>query len=154
MGRGKGKGKKSTVSNHDDAGSGEEEKIPMQKRRGRPQKPLKDELTTKSRKSKEEDGENGKADITTNERKSPPAAEIGKKRKHNPQVKERPIRERREWLRQQTKHDDSSKSNGFRQSGVGVRVSRVELLKQSSRQVRLRLLYRCLSFSLCQTHDE
>ncbi|CAI0555701.1 unnamed protein product [Linum tenue] len=44
MGRGRGKGKRLTVSNHDDAGSGEEEKIPAQKRRGRPQKPLKDEF--------------------------------------------------------------------------------------------------------------
>ncbi|KAF5747232.1 G2/mitotic-specific cyclin S13-7-like [Tripterygium wilfordii] len=50
-----GKGKKLTASNHDDTGSGEEEKIPVQKRRGRPQKPLKDEI----------DGESGKTGLSS-----------------------------------------------------------------------------------------
>ncbi|RYR26312.1 hypothetical protein Ahy_B02g060539 [Arachis hypogaea] len=40
---GRGKGKKLNI-NHEDAGSGEDEKLPTQKRRGRPQKPLKDEF--------------------------------------------------------------------------------------------------------------
>ena len=44
MGRGRGKAKKSTVNDHDDPGSGEEEKMPVQKRRGRPQKPLKEDI--------------------------------------------------------------------------------------------------------------
>ncbi|RYR71971.1 hypothetical protein Ahy_A02g006178 isoform A [Arachis hypogaea] len=43
MSRGRGKGKKLNV-NHEDAGSGEDEKLPTQKRRRRPQKPLKDEF--------------------------------------------------------------------------------------------------------------
>ncbi|XLR18989.1 hypothetical protein S83_046901 [Arachis hypogaea] len=43
MGRVRRKGKKLNV-NHEDAVSGEDEKLPTQKRRGRPQKPLKDEF--------------------------------------------------------------------------------------------------------------
>lgn len=42
MGKGRGKGKKLTISNHEDLGSGEENKILAQKRRVRPQKSLKD----------------------------------------------------------------------------------------------------------------
>ena len=45
--RDRGKGKKLTVTNHKDLGSGEEEKITTQKKRGRTQKPLKDEKKLK-----------------------------------------------------------------------------------------------------------
>ncbi|KAI3822901.1 hypothetical protein L1987_10502 [Smallanthus sonchifolius] len=45
MVRGRGKGKKFTLTNNnDDPASGEDEKIPSQKRRGRPQKPLMEEV--------------------------------------------------------------------------------------------------------------
>ncbi|KAK8683166.1 hypothetical protein V6N13_039233 [Hibiscus sabdariffa] len=119
MGRGRGKGKKLTISNRDDAGSGEEEKIPLQKRRGRPQKPLKDEIDDEDvGKLEEEDGENGKADITTNETKSAPAAENGKKRKRNSQVKEKSDSVNEvNGFGTRSSTGDSSKSNGFRQNG-------------------------------------
>ncbi|GMI97470.1 hypothetical protein like AT3G57930 [Hibiscus trionum] len=119
MGRGRGKGKKLTVSSHDDTGSGEEEKIPLQKRRGRPQKLLKDEVDVEEvEKLEEEDGENGKADMTTNERESLPAAENGKKRKRNSQVKEKADSVKEEnGFGTRSSTDDSSKSNGFRQNG-------------------------------------
>ncbi|OMP09292.1 hypothetical protein COLO4_05614 [Corchorus olitorius] len=42
MRRGRGKAKKQT--SHEDPGSGEDEKIPTFKRRGRPQKQLKDDI--------------------------------------------------------------------------------------------------------------
>nr|POE44884.1 hypothetical protein CFP56_78161 [Quercus suber] len=106
MGRGRGKGKKLTVTNHEDGGSGEEEKIPAQKRRGRPQKPLKDEID-------EEEVEKIDKEI-----KSPSATENGKKRKRNSHVKEKADSVKEEngnGTRSST--DDSIKSNGFRLNG-------------------------------------
>ena len=44
MGRSRGKGKKLTISNEEDAISEEEEKVPKQKRRGRPQKLYKEDF--------------------------------------------------------------------------------------------------------------
>ncbi|KDP25141.1 hypothetical protein JCGZ_22676 [Jatropha curcas] len=119
MGRGRGKGKKLTVSNHEDPGSGEEEKIPAQKRRGRPQKPLKDDIDEEEvEKIEEEDGENGKTGITSKEIKSPIAAENGKKRKRYSQAKEKPDSVKEEnGVTTRSSTDDSTKSNGFRHNG-------------------------------------
>lgn len=45
MGRGRGKGKKRTaIATREDQASGEEEKIPSYRKRGRPQKTPKDEI--------------------------------------------------------------------------------------------------------------
>jgi len=118
MGRGRGKGKKLTVTNHDDPGSGEEEKIPAQKRRGRPQKPLKDEIDEEVEKLEEEDSENAKSGTPSKETKCPSATENGKKRKRNSQVKEKADSVKEEngnGTRSST--DDSTKSNGFRHNG-------------------------------------
>lgn len=119
MGRGRGKGKRLTVTNHDDPGSGEEEKIPAQKRRGRPQKPLKDEIDDEEvEKIEEDDSENAKAGIPTKEAKSPSAAENGKKRKRYSQAKEKLDSVKEEngnGTRSST--DESTKSNGFRHNG-------------------------------------
>lgn len=120
MGRGRGKGRKLTVTNHDDAGSGEEEKIPAQKRRGRPQKPLKDEIDEEEvEKIEDEDSENLKSnDIVSKEMKSPPAAENGKRRRRNSQVKEKldlVKDENGDGTRSST--DESTRSNGFRHNG-------------------------------------
>ncbi|PON51687.1 rho GTPase-activating gacO-like protein [Trema orientale] len=119
MGRGRGKGKRLTVTNHDDPGSGEEEKIPAQKRRGRPQKPLKDEIDDEeAEKIEEDDSENGKAVISTKEVKSPTAAENGKKRKRYSQVKEKSDSVKEEnGNGTRSSADDSTKSNGFRHNG-------------------------------------
>lgn len=118
MGRGRGKGKKLTATNHDDPGSGEEEKIPTQKRRGRPQKPLKDEIDDEEvEKIEEEDSENAKSCTPSKEMKSP-VAEIGKKRKRNSQVKEMPDSVEEEKCNgNRLSTVDSTKSNGFRHNG-------------------------------------
>ncbi|XP_038700176.1 uncharacterized protein LOC119997319 [Tripterygium wilfordii] len=120
MGRGRGKGKKLTASNHDDTGSGEEEKIPVQKRRGRPQKPLKDEIDGEdAEKIEEEDGESGKTGLSSGkEVKSPTGAENGKKRKRNSQAKEKTDLVKEEnGSGVRSGNDDSVKSNGFRHNG-------------------------------------
>nr|XP_043612257.1 uncharacterized protein LOC122583953 [Erigeron canadensis] len=57
MGRGKGNRKKFTLTKNDDAGSGEE-RIPAQKRRGRPQKPLIDEVNVVVEKIEDEEKKN------------------------------------------------------------------------------------------------
>lgn len=118
MGR-KGKGKKFVVNNHDDAGSGDEEKIPAQKRRGRPQKPLTDEVEDDEvEKTEEEDGEVAKTDPTGKEKKNGTAAENRKKRRRNSQAKEKPDvvkDENGNGTRSST--DDSNRSNGFRHIG-------------------------------------
>ncbi|XP_040992500.1 uncharacterized protein LOC121239336 [Juglans microcarpa x Juglans regia] len=118
MGRGRGKGKKLTATNHDDPGSGEEEKIPTQKRRGRPQKPLKDEIDEEEiGKIEEEDSENAKSGTPRKELKSP-VTENGKKRKRNSQVKEKPDSVEEENCNgNRLSTDDSTKSNGFRHNG-------------------------------------
>nr|XP_023894476.1 uncharacterized protein LOC112006441 isoform X1 [Quercus suber] len=119
MGRGRGKGKKLTVTNHEDGGSGEEEKIPAQKRRGRPQKPLKDEIDEEEvEKIEEEDSENAKSGTPSKEMKSPSATENGKKRKRNSHVKEKADSVKEEnGNGNRSSTDDSIKSNGFRLNG-------------------------------------
>ncbi|MFS7922961.1 hypothetical protein Hanom_Chr09g00784741 [Helianthus anomalus] len=77
MGRGRGKGKKFTLTNNDDTESGEEERIPAQKRRGRPQKPLVDEIDKDIEKL--EDEENSKSNDVVSD-KDGMVTENGKKR--------------------------------------------------------------------------
>ncbi|KAF5941314.1 hypothetical protein HYC85_022481 [Camellia sinensis] len=127
MGRGRGKGKKqTTIAARDEAGSGEEEKIPPYRRRGRPQKPLKDEIEEEAKniedeeEEEEEDGENTKSSISNKDVKNEAAAENGKKRKRKKasQVKENPdsvIEEN--GVGTKTSIDESVKSVGFRQNG-------------------------------------
>lgn len=124
MGRGRGKGKKqTTIAARDEAGSGEEEKIPPYRRRGRPQKPLKDEIEEEAEnieEEEEEDGENTKSSVSNKDVKNEAAAENGKKRKRKKasQVKENPdsvIEEN--GVGTKTSTDESVKSVGFRQNG-------------------------------------
>lgn len=118
MGRGRGKGKKFTVSNHDDPGSGEEEKIPVQKRRGRPQKPLIDEVEEEVEKIEDEDSEIAKTTAPSKETKNGTAAENGKKRRRNTQTKEKPDLVKEEnGNGPRSSTDESNKSNGFRHNG-------------------------------------
>ncbi|OAY84341.1 uncharacterized protein LOC109711881 [Ananas comosus] len=113
MGRGRGKGKKpSTVRNHEDPGSGGEEVLPTYKRRGRPQKPLKEDIDEeeggKVEKEEVEEGDDVKPTSLIKENKN--SVENGKKRKRNLQVKESSD--------SVIEEDNSSlKSNGFRQNG-------------------------------------
>ncbi|KAJ1424431.1 hypothetical protein SESBI_11621 [Sesbania bispinosa] len=87
MGRGRGKGKKLTVTNQEDAVSGEDEKVPMQKRRGRPQKPLKDDFDEEEVEKIEDDSENVKNGVSNKELKNPTATEHGRKGKETHRLK-------------------------------------------------------------------
>ncbi|KAJ9555438.1 hypothetical protein OSB04_010052 [Centaurea solstitialis] len=96
MGRGKGKGKKfALTNNNDDLGSGDDEKIPTQKRRGRPQKPLVDDNDEYVEKIEEDDDDE---DVN------------GKKRKRN-----KPAKEKGELAKEES--PNSARSNGFRHTG-------------------------------------
>nr|ACJ83832.1 unknown [Medicago truncatula]AFK40002.1 unknown [Medicago truncatula] len=116
MGRGRGKGKKPTVTNHDDTVSGEDEKVPIQKKRGRPQKPVKDDFDEEVEKI--DDSENVKNGVTNKEMKSPTAAELVRKRKRNSQVKEKlDSAEEENGVGSRSSTEESAKSNGFRHNG-------------------------------------
>ncbi|XP_071712353.1 uncharacterized protein [Rutidosis leptorrhynchoides] len=98
MGKSKGKGKKFTLTNNnDDVANGEEEKIPVQKRRGRPQKPLTDEIDEGFEKIKDDD-ENASSDVE------------GKKRRRNKETKENGT-----LLKEDS--SNGTRSNGFRHIG-------------------------------------
>ncbi|XP_019166262.1 PREDICTED: uncharacterized protein LOC109162063 [Ipomoea nil] len=120
MGRGRGKGKKHSV--REDLGSGEEEKNPPVRRRGRPVKPVKDEIEEEDEVEKvvevEEDGDNMKSNILSKDIKNQ-AAENGKKRKRSSsQVKENGDSTKEEkGLGTKTNANDLIKSVGFRQNG-------------------------------------
>ncbi|GAB4843791.1 hypothetical protein Ancab_013756 [Ancistrocladus abbreviatus] len=119
MGRGRGKGKKRTA--RDDADSGEEEKLPAHKRRGRPQKPLKNEGKEDGETKKiEDDGENAKSLITNKDTMDQAATDNGRKRKRSLPVKQdsSPVKEDNgSGGKLSTVTDDSIKSVGFRQNG-------------------------------------
>lgn len=121
MGRGRGKGKKLTgATSHDDPGSGNEEPLPPYKRRGRPQKPLKDDIDEEEvAKIEEEDGDLKKIGTPVKEVKGSSAAvENGKRRRRQAVVKENSdliLEENGAGLSSTT--EDLSRKNGFRQNG-------------------------------------
>jgi hypothetical protein len=111
MGRGRGKGKKLTVTNQDDVVSGEDEKVPVQKKRGRPLKSVKDHFDEEVEKI-EDDSENAKNEVSHKEMKSP------MKRKRNSQVKEElDSVEEENSVGRRSNTEESAKSNGFRHNG-------------------------------------
>lgn len=119
MRRGRGKGRRLTDSNNRE--EGEEEKIPVQRKRGRPQKLLKDTFSEIESGKIEEDegGEDAKSIITTNtkEPKESVALENGKKRKQI-MHKSSSFNEETSVFDILSSPEDSSKSNvGFRHSG-------------------------------------
>ncbi|XP_031473092.1 uncharacterized protein LOC116245719 [Nymphaea colorata] len=116
MGRGRGKGKKLTaVSSHDDPGSGGDESIPAHKRRGRPQKPLKDEIEEDEAEKMEE--EEAEPVAKSKEVKPPAVAENGRKRKRYPQIKENGDSHPEQNGVPGSGNEESVKPNGFRQNG-------------------------------------
>ncbi|KAI3984310.1 hypothetical protein MKX01_011264 [Papaver californicum] len=119
MGRGRGKGKKLTVvSSQEDLGSGGEEVLPAYKRRGRPQKQLKDEIDDEGiEEIQDKDEENIKSTILIKEVKTPAAVENGRKRKKNLQVKENTDSVKEETGVGTRSSAEIIKSNGFRQNG-------------------------------------
>ncbi|KAF6151827.1 hypothetical protein GIB67_010401 [Kingdonia uniflora] len=121
MGRGRGKAKKLTpVTSHEDPGSGAEEPLPpTYKRRGRPQKPLRDDIDEEDiKKIEEQDGESAKSDISNKEVKASSATENGKKRRRYSQAKENTDSVKEESsICTRSSSDNSTKSNGFRRIG-------------------------------------
>ncbi|XP_026391933.1 uncharacterized protein LOC113287404 isoform X2 [Papaver somniferum] len=117
MGRARGKGKKLTVVlNNEDPESGAEESIPAYKKRGRPQKPLKDEIDGDEVENiDEEDGEKAKSAILNKEAKVLVAVENGKKRKRNLKENLDAVKEENSIVGTRTGTDNSTKLNGFPQ---------------------------------------
>lgn len=123
MGRGRGKGKKQiAVATREDNGSGEEEKIPTSKKRGRPQKLLKDEIDeaegTENIQEKQ-DGEILTGSITNKDIKKQASIENARKRMRSSEVEQN-----LDLVKQENGVDlvkpinsDSIKSIGFRQIG-------------------------------------
>nr|GEW85478.1 beta-glucosidase 12 [Tanacetum cinerariifolium] len=102
MGRAK-KGKKHTLTNNnDDPASGDDEKLLFQKRRGRPQKPLTDDVDEDVEKMEEDDEEHDHEEESGNS--------DAKKRKRVKQVKEKG-----DSVKQES--PNGTKSNGFRHIG-------------------------------------
>ncbi|ONK70153.1 uncharacterized protein A4U43_C05F30820 [Asparagus officinalis] len=119
MGRGRGKGKKLTgATTHEDPGSGNEEPLPPYKRRGRPQKPLKDDIDEEEVAKIEEEEVNPKLVSPVKETKGVPTVENGKRRKRQPVVKENSDSIHEEnGTGLSTTTEESMKKNGFRQNG-------------------------------------
>ncbi|CAF2172500.1 unnamed protein product [Brassica napus] len=116
MRRGRGKGKRQNATAREDHGSGEEEeKIPAYRRRGRPQKPVKDEAEGEEeildkRDEKDDGSVTSKEEVTEN----------GRKRKKAVESKESNVTEEENGLGSKSSTDDSVKSSlstGFRQIG-------------------------------------
>ncbi|CAA2938959.1 uncharacterized protein LOC111403856 [Olea europaea var. sylvestris] len=123
MGRIRGKGKKqSIVAAGDDAVTGEDEKIPI-RRRGRPQKPLKDEIeegekSEKIEEENDEDDNNTLSSVLIKSSKNQPAKENGRKRKRPSLIKDHAdsVKEEND-VGTNANTTDLVKSVGFRQNG-------------------------------------
>ncbi|XVF75876.1 hypothetical protein PTKIN_Ptkin13bG0222100 [Pterospermum kingtungense] len=119
MRRGRGKAKKQTVvSSREDPGS-EDEKLPAFKRRGRPQKQLKDDDIEEDEVDKtEEDVEDVKGSLPIKEMKNQAAIENGKKRKKSMQAEENSDSLKKEnVMTTKSSTGDSTKFVGYRQNG-------------------------------------
>ncbi|KAM0942922.1 hypothetical protein DsansV1_C13g0116841 [Dioscorea sansibarensis] len=121
MGRGRGKGKKLTVvTSHEDPGSGGEEPLPAYKRRGRPQKPLKDDIEEEEENEKieeeEAEGDDIKPTISSKEMKGA-VVENGRKRKRQPVKENSDSALDDNGAGAKSGNGDSAKPNGFRQNG-------------------------------------
>ncbi|MBA0677219.1 hypothetical protein Goari_018637 [Gossypium aridum] len=119
MRRGRGKAKKqNVVSSLEDPGSGEDEKIPAYKRRGRPQKQKKDDIDEDEAEKVEEDGEDIKVSVLTKEIKNQAVTENGRKRKRSMQAKENiDSIKKGNGITTKSSTDDATKSVGYRQNG-------------------------------------
>ncbi|KAM7271352.1 hypothetical protein ACFE04_030566 [Oxalis oulophora] len=111
MGRGRGRGKKQVVNApNDDSGSGKDEKVMALKRRGRPQKPLKEDSEEEFEEQNEKMEEALKIPKDV---KNEVELENGSKRKRSDQTKD----EDATGSKSCTTTDDSMKSVGFRPIG-------------------------------------
>ncbi|KAM2436975.1 hypothetical protein TB2_013864 [Malus domestica] len=119
MGRSRGKAKKQNViAAHEDTGSGEEEWILPSRRRGRPQKTLKDDIGEGEVALKTEDGDDAKGHVSSKDMKDQSAIENGRKRQRSAQVKEtiKSVKEDK-MIKTKSSLDDPKKFVGFRQNG-------------------------------------
>ncbi|KAG8646834.1 uncharacterized protein LOC110622344 [Manihot esculenta] len=120
MGRGRGKGKKQTViASHEDPASGEEEKVPAYRRRGRPTKPLKDDNEEEEEIVEiKEDAKDSKDSISSKDVKNHAVAENGRKRKRPALIKENSdsVKETN-VVGTKLSTDNSIVNIGFRQNG-------------------------------------
>lgn len=119
MGRVRGKGKKQTVvTAHNDVGEVKEESVSPSKRRGRPQKPLKDEVEDEEIEKIANGAENANSSMTSNSSKGQIAAVNGTKRKRSSHVKENSVTVKEEnGSEAKSIAEDFVKSVGFRQNG-------------------------------------
>lgn len=112
MGRGRGKGKKSTAStSHEDSSKGVEEVLPC--RRGRPQKPLKVDIDEDGAEEIEEE-DDPKLSAPNQEAKVPTAVNV-KKRKRDSKSKENSVKTGNGA--ESESMEQSTSSNGLRHSG-------------------------------------
>ncbi|XP_073311190.1 uncharacterized protein [Primulina huaijiensis] len=117
MGRGRAKGKKLTMTNQEDTGSGEEEKLPAQKKRGRPQKSLKDEVDEEEAQKIEDVSSEDTSEAPNKDSKSK-MAQNGKKRMKNGEMKEKVDSVKEEnGIATGITTEEPNKSVGFRQNG-------------------------------------
>ncbi|KAI0519570.1 hypothetical protein KFK09_007021 [Dendrobium nobile] len=116
MGRGRGKGKKlAIVSRHGDPDSSDEEQLPVHKRRGRPQKPSKNEANEEESEKNEEEGVDLKPDF---KEENSTFLENSIKRKRYSQAKGNSdtVLEEKESINR-SKLEETTKTNGFRHNG-------------------------------------
>ncbi|WCJ33983.1 hypothetical protein M5689_015310 [Euphorbia peplus] len=121
MRRGRGKGRKqNVVSSHEDHGSGEEEKVPAYRRRGRPLKPLKDDYVEEEAVEFKEDGvKDGRDSVSNNDVNTQDAIENGRKRKKTTKnnAGTESLKEENGDVVAKLTSDNSTISIGFRQNG-------------------------------------
>ncbi|XP_020598369.1 uncharacterized protein LOC110037961 [Phalaenopsis equestris] len=116
MGRGRGKGKKiANASRHGDPDSGGEEQLPLHKKRGRPQKPSKNDANENGSEKNEEDGDDF---LPHFKEENCTVLENAKKRKRYFRAQENSdtvLEEKEASIG--SKVEDTKKTNGFRHNG-------------------------------------
>ncbi|CAN6844670.1 unnamed protein product, partial [Brassica oleracea] len=120
MRRGRGKGRKQSASAREDRGSGEEEKIPAYRRRGRPQKPMRDDFEEEEEEEMVEKMEQEEDIDDTNESSvTSKKPENERKRKISNTDHNADLKEEETELGSKSSMDGSTKSIsvGFRQNG-------------------------------------
>ncbi|KAG2258339.1 hypothetical protein Bca4012_021680 [Brassica carinata] len=118
MRRGRGKGKRLNACTREDGE--DEEKIPAYRRRGRPQKPVKEETEGEEEIVENDHDDDTNGSVTSKEE----VTENGKKRKKPLESKESNLTEEKNGLGLKSSIDDSVKLSGFRQIGSSRRKNK------------------------------
>lgn len=118
MGRVRGKGKKQSAAAREDPGSGEEEKIPTYRKRGRPPQKIVKDYTEDSADKVEENGEGSKVSPSAKDMKNEVTNENGRKRIRPALTKENIDTVKEEnGIGAKSSVNDVVKAVGFRQIG-------------------------------------